>query len=206
VWAKDRDLLAIEPSLLRDVAWTGQTVFSGTASISAFGSAVLSWAPAASVSILPGMVLVARRTAMEITSAPSATQLGVSLLRASGGEGALVPRADADAPATIVTFRPQIALAHRQLLEMLGLGAGDAWGAVINPESLIDLEALLALKIIYGAAWAGTSDDGPAARRAEMYRQRFEQARGRALAMIDTDGDGVADCARRFNTVRLWRS
>jgi hypothetical protein len=40
----------------------------------------------------------------------------------------------------------------------------------------------------------------------ELYRQRFATERQRAAALIDTNGDGIADATRRLNVVNLVRS
>ena len=95
---------------------------------------------------------------------------------------------------------------------MLGLEpAGEALAdeldetAVLNPAALSRLEALGALHVIYAGASAGQGSDSPAALRAAMYRDRFAAERGSVIVKLDTDGDGVADTARRPGLSRLVR-
>jgi hypothetical protein len=97
--------------------------------------------------------------------------------------------------------------------------------AVLNPRSLWLVEALGTLHLIFAAAAApigpggigapesGTGGGGAGSSlgagtlwaRAEMYRRRFVAERARAGALIDLDGDGIADAMRTLNVAMLVR-
>lgn len=213
MWASDRDLLAIEPDVFQDVMWTGQQLLGGQVNIDASGVVTLPVPLPVAAGAVPGLVIVLRTRACEVLGAASATTISVSLPRASATDAPISPPPEANVPASIVSFRPQIALVHRQLLGMLGLrpsGTPDdgrpSEDDVTNPGELATLEAIGALHAIYTAAASLRGDASPAGQRARLYAERFSQERWRASALIDCNADGIADAVRRFNTLRLVRA
>ena len=213
MWASDRDLLAIEPGVFRDVLWTGQQLMSGVVNIGAAGIVTLPGPLPVASGVVAGLVMLLRTRACEVVGSTGATTISVSLARVSAGDAAIPPPVETGVAASIVSFRPQIALVHRQLLGMLGLrDAGSindgrpSEDDVTNPDELVTLEALGALHAVYSAAAALSGDASPAGQRAAHFAQRYAQERWRASAMIDCDADGLPDAVRRFNTVRLARA
>ncbi len=208
MFAKDRDLVVLEPGLMRDVAWAGQRVMyvnggvSGTTMTLVSGSFI-------DAGVEPGYVVVFNNTALEVVSVESATSATVSLRRANTSSAPVAGPQSATGSVEVWTFTPQIGLVHRQILAMLGIdpdGGGELHeGAVTNPGGLARLEALGALHLIYAAAGAPGHGGAKFDQRAEMYRTRFGNERERVVAMIDLDGDGVADTARRANVFVLTR-
>ena len=83
-------------------------------------------------------------------------------------------------------------------------GEPDA-SSVINTEDLARLEALGALHLIYAGASAVAAGSPIEAEKAEWYRRRFMEERGRVVAQIDLDGDGRADAVRRPTAMRFVR-
>lgn len=213
MFAKDRDLLVIEPGLLGTVAWVGQRLVSGVGSVTGttltMGSQDNGFV---SQGIGAGSVVLIGGAGFEIVSVSSDTEATVSRLRDSA-DGPAIALADVSgAEVSVYTFAPQIADTHRRVVQMLGLEVeGEAAGdeldasAVVNPASLVRLEALGALHLIYAGASAGQGADSDAGVRAGLYRERFAAERGAVIAKIDTDGDGVADTARRPGLMRLVR-
>lgn len=223
MFANDRDLLALEPTLLRDVGFAAQTLARATAGI-ASGVLTAAGVNFASLGVAAGSVLSVDGVPMEVLARTSGTTLNVSLLRAAPADAQIIPGNVTGAAMVVSTFRPQIALAHEQVLRMAGLGSAQAGSAqagsaqagsaqagspepvgesaVVNPESLRLLECLGALHLIFAAASAcGAARDGDAGwatGRAEMYRQRFVHERGRCRVRLDLDGDGFADAERRL--------
>ena len=210
MFAQDRDLLAIEPNLFRDVSFLAQTILQTTGTLSA-GTLTLDDAlPTGAAAV--GQVIVVNRAPLEIIGVTDATTLVVSLTRPDVSGPQLVPADRTGAPVLLATFSPQLGLVHDQLLRMLGIepGATLAPGVITeaditNPRDLVLLECLGALHLIYTAASAPLPDDSPQAQRARMYQERFAKERWRARAKIDLDGDERPDAERTFNVIRTCR-
>ncbi|MGD9791803.1 MAG: hypothetical protein AB7K52_16075 [Phycisphaerales bacterium] len=213
-FAADRDLLVLEPQLFRDVAWAGQRLAAGTASISGTTLTASGAIDFAAQAVTTGHVALVDGVPVEVITRVSTTQLTVSRPRASLDDAAVPPTTVTNKPLAVWTFLPQIQLAHDHILRMLGIEPGDAGNpatpdalteaAVMNPRSLRLVEALAALHTIFAAASAVSSADAFAS-RAEMYRRRFDQARRVAAARIDLDADGLADTTRFLNVTQLTR-
>jgi hypothetical protein len=207
--ATDRDLLALEPALFRDLGWLGQRLLLGEGSI-AGTTLTLSSSDVAldEAGIGPGNVVQVDQTPYEVVERLSATELTVSRLRA-GEEGAPIPPTPVSgSPVSVYTFAPQIALARADTLRLLGIDPGEPAEGVLTESSILDVAALRwlvtlgALRLVFAAA--GSADDSAAA-RAEMYRDRLGAERQRLTFEIDTDGDGQPDALRRLNTAHLRR-
>lgn len=211
MFANDRDLLLLEPNLFRDAAWVGQRLLASTGTLS--GTVLtLTTGDVNAVGITAGNVIVYDATPCEVTSVAAAKQLNVSLIRADSDGALIPPTALGTKPVVVPTFRPQLALAHTQVLRMLGIEptATAEAGAVteqsiVNARTLWLVTALSALHLIYSAAAALSGPDSPLGERAEMYRRLFAEERRLVAAMIDTNGDGVADATRRMNVIQLVR-
>lgn len=199
-FALDRDLLVLEPALLRDVGWAGQRVLDTTGTV-AGTTLTLASGSFADAGVGTGAVVLFDGLAVEVIAVASATQATVSIVRSRRDGAAISPPAAGARPVRAYTFGPQLAMVHRQVLAMVGInpdGAGVLTEAsVTNPVALVRLEALGALHLIYAAAGAPGSGGMAFAQRAEMYRQRYGEERERVLVMIDTDGDGIAETSRR---------
>lgn len=199
----DRDLLAIEPDLFRDVGFVAQRLISATGSISS-GKLTISGADFAVAGVTAGHVVVHNNVPLEVIIRNSATQVTLSLLRASIDDVAIPPANAGVAAAVVFTFAPQIAAAHAAVLRMLGLPAagkgltGEAdETAVTNPCDLAMLEALRTLSLVWAAAAAIAGPGSNAAARAEQHRLRAARERSTVTARLDVNGDGVVDAERR---------
>ena len=211
--AKDRDLLALEPTLFRDVGWAGQRLVKGTATISfvtlSFDTQDVGLDAAG---VVAGHVVVVGGTPYEIMERFSDSDVQVSRLRARESDDPIPPSPAEAADAFITSFRPQIEIIHRRVLRLAGIEPGPSAapgqiseGAIVNGDELRDLEALGALFLIYTAAAAGLGSSSIAATHAQMYRERFTQARERAVVKLDLDGDGEADASRWLGAAQLSR-
>ncbi len=209
MFAQDRDLLVLEPALLREAGWAGQRTLDTTGSVAgsaltlASGSFVDAGVGAGSVALVDGL-------AVEVVSVESGTRATVSLLRGRR-DGPTVPPPPADArPVRVYSFAPQLEAAHRRVLLMIGVDP-DGHGplhesCVTNPGDLVRLEALCALEMVY--AGADPAAGGPVAHgaRAEMYARRFHEERGRVSAFIDFDGDGIPEARRYLSVMHMGRA
>lgn len=215
MFAKDRDLLALEPNLFRDVVWAGQRLVR-TVSATVSGTTLTLNAPVVDfeqAGVGAGHVATVDGVSYEVVERLSATEATISRLRTSESEPVIPPSPATSRPAHVVTFAPQLAMAHRQVLAMVGIDAEDPGGLgmptasdITNPEALGRVEVLVALHAILSAASALSGPDSPMGRRAEMYRRWLWEERQRAVARIDLDGDGEPDVARRLNIVQLVRA
>jgi hypothetical protein len=210
MFTNDRDLLAIEPNLFRDVSFLAQTIAQTTGTLSAGTLTLDDPIPAGAVGA--GDVAVVNRAPLEILEVTDTTTLVVSLTRPDVAGPQLIPADRTGATVTICSFAPQRALIHDQLLRMLGIEPDDASvtdvvteSRITNPRDLVLVECLGALHLIYAAASAPLAEDSPLAQRARMYQERFAKERSRARAKIDLDGDGQPDAERTFNVIRTTR-
>lgn len=202
-FAKDRDLLSLEPRLFLDLSWLGQRLFSGDVVVT---DTVVTSASADFVSagVSAGHVLSVDGAGYEVVGVLSAMVLMVSVLRPDVDGPAIEPLTTGGA-GFISTFGPQLEIVHGQVLRMAGIEPGSAEESkVTNGRALVLVECLGALHLIFAAASAGGQGRG-LEERAEMYRRRFAMERQRAKVLIDTDGDGVSDEARALNAARFVR-
>lgn len=211
-FAKDRDLLVLEPNLFGDVAFTAQTLVDASGGASIAGTTLtLPGAQFDALGIESGHVAVVDRVSLEVVERLTAESLTVSKLRADREGPALAPSSGTDLPVMITTFAPQIEIVHEVLLRTIGIDVGDSHSVVspssiVNSSSLIQLESLGTLHLVFAAASALVSDEGLLWSKAQLYRQRFSMARGRARVSLDLDGDGRVDAVRTFNTLQFVRN
>ncbi|MFO0857560.1 MAG: hypothetical protein U0640_09425 [Phycisphaerales bacterium] len=213
MFALDRDIAQIEPSVFRDITWVGQLAARGTATVNGTMLEASAVTPAFTDSgIELGHVVVVGGQSLEVIDVLSENFLEVAMLR-EGVEARIIPPVDiVSSPFHVMTFRPQLEWVHRQVLAMLGLAPAAVNDGVLLPETSIKnpwefvrVEVFGALHVIYAAAGAALAADHAINQRSAMYKQLFREERLRVVAQIDTDGDGQADVLRRMNVGQLVR-
>lgn len=209
MFATDRDLVALEPKLFRDVAWVSQRLFEGTGDVSGSTLSIASGS-FESAGVEAGHVVLIGGVPHEVVSRDSATALTVSRMRASVDGAVIAPDAGTGLLVSVYSFGPQMGIVHGQVLRMLGIepsevGAAVSEASITNPEALRLLEAFGALHLVFAAAAALEGEGSALRRRAESYRELFAHERGRVSVAVDLDGDGSADATRRLNAVRFVR-
>lgn len=208
MFAKDRDLYVLEPGLHKDVAWLGQKRISTIGSI--VGTTLtINTQSFTDAQVEAGSVVIFDGVVVEVVSVESATQATVSMMRGNLSSAA-IPGVEANSRGTAVfDYSAQRAMVHRQVLVMLGLDPeadGFDESVITNPSGLVRLEALGTLHLIYASAGAPGRAGEKFHQRAEMYKERYMSERERVVAMIDLDGDGIADVSRRPNAMMLSRA
>ena len=208
MFAKDRDLLVIEPGLYRDVVWNGQRLLSGTGDLSGT-TLTLTSGSFLDGEIGAGHVVLVDSVPMEVVSVQSDAVATVSIMRGDSVSSVIPGKPATGAVVEVFTFAPQVEIVHRQVMSMVGIDVDDVDGlgdsAVTNPGALVVLEVLGALHLIYASAGAPGRGGEAFLDRAKLYQQRFSAERGSVVAFIDLDGDGIAETRRRPNSFVLTR-
>ena len=214
-FARDRDLLVLEPNLFRDIGWTGQRLVDVASATLTGKTLTLPGVDLAALGVGEGNVAVVGGAALEVIARLSATTLQVSRLREDPGGAPIPPLAVSGVSAQVWTFGPQIRSAHERVLRMVGIepdvgGRAPTGGvlgesAVVNRRAVARAEALAALHVIFAAGAAAATEDSLLWRKAESYRERFAEERRRLEVAVDLDGDGLADAVRRPTVAALVR-
>ena len=217
MFASDIGLLTLEPNLFSEVGWSGQRLLSTNGTLSNT-TLTLPGTDLAASSIDAGCVILMSGVPLEVMERLTSTTLKVSLVRWGRTGPAIPPVGMTSGLCEVWTFRPQIAVAHRLVLRLIGVSEGtppntrpgsDAQplgeSAVVNSADFTTLEALLTLHIIYAAAGASAPGGSALIPKADQYRKRGSDERTRMAALIDTDGDGLADATRRTGIIPLIR-
>ncbi len=210
----DRDLLSIDPSLLRSVVWLGQRLSSGTCSVSSTTlTASAQDVDFAAAQVAGGHIVTIDEVSYEVVARVSATVLTISRVRAQVTDTPRPVGAMTDRPFAIYTFMPQIAAAEAEILASLSLvpsASAPPSGAltelhVTNPRNLVRPIALLTLRHLADTASITVPAPPTVARASTVYMLLYERAARLIYADIDTDGDGIANERRspsRFQVVR----
>jgi len=211
MFAQDRDLLILEPALLRDAAWAGQRTLSVNATL-AGTTLTLASGSFADAGVEAGAIALFDGLAIEFVTINTPTAATVSLLRARRDSNPVPPPAASSRPLRVYTFAPQRELVHRALLTMIGVDPDGAAGgpltetSITNPGDLVRLESLGTLEVIYAGADPAAGAPVTHQHRSAMYRQRFHEERARVSAFLDLDADGIPECRRHLAMFHLTRA
>ena len=222
MFAQDRDLLAIDPNVLRDVGWAGQRLVTGVGNVSGSTLTLTSQdVTFEAAGVTTGHIVLVDGTPYEIIERLSATTATISRIRPGPDEPEIPPSPATAKPVIVHTFAPQLAAIHSQILKLLGidpalvdLGPANSQpkeSDITNPDSFRPVEALGALYHAYCiAAGPGTAElAGSLAstwlNRARMWRDRYAEALRTTAAQIDLDGDGKPDATRRPGLTQFIR-
>lgn len=213
-FAQDRDLLVFEPGLMGEAGWASQRRFVGTGTLAGTNLTITAGGSPAGAGIGAGSVLlVGAGTVVEVLGV-SGQSLSISLIRAAPGDAPVAPGTSGSLGVQCWSFAPQIALAHRQLLRMVGVDEVPEVGSaglsaaervtesqVTNALALVPIEALMALRLIYAALPTGLPGGERTAAKLALLGQRIELQQRAVRVLIDSDGDGEADVVRRIGVV-----
>ncbi|MCE9590164.1 MAG: hypothetical protein K8S99_06535 [Planctomycetes bacterium] len=211
IFTTDRDLLAHEPSLARDVPLPGQQLaraddvaITGATLVSASSDFVAAGVEA-------GHVALVNDTPIEITGRTNATTLTVSRIRAAADDPVIPPGDGTGLVMIVRTYRPQIQAVHDLLMARLGIDPDDP-GSIHTEESILSvglmrrMETLATLERVFAAGAAISGENRELWHKAAYFRRRFDDACREARVALDTDGDGVADVIRHLGLIPLTRA
>ncbi len=211
---KDRDLLAVEPSVFTGGGFESQQLAAGEDGVivgTAFSSPSASFVTA---KIEPGMVLCAYSTvpaearACEIVSVNSPTSLTVSALRCDRDGAAIPPPGGSNLSYYINSFGPQIAAAQATLYEKLRRisEAEGIIGAEYADSAQLRLTvAFAALAHVFVARASNATANDANWIKSVFYRRQHLSALSAIRLAKDCNGDGVAEQTRTVGNVSLRR-
>jgi hypothetical protein len=213
MFTTDTDIARIESLAFIDAQHAGQRLTRGTVSISGTTLTATGIDVAFDAAgLVPGHVAVVDGQALEIVERTGATTITVSRIRPTVDATIHPPSPVTNKPMHVVTFAPQRAIAHAQVMRSIGIdpdieipGEPHA-GSIMNPASLVRLEAFGALHLIWLSASLHAGKDADVSLRAERYRMIAARERASVVAYLDLDGDGVPDAFRRPGIIQLGRS
>lgn len=214
-FSNDVDILKYEPILFGELHLPWQVLASGTGAVLSGTTLTASGADFVTAQISAGNAVYLQSAdgsldgAYEITSVDSATQLGVSVIRSSSTDPAVIPTSATDVSYRISTFGPQAAEIGFQLTEYFGIRPG-------NPASDIDVDDVLDTSVLklasaFGvianvyATLAGKARNEDFWEKSLYYRKLSAKARGRCRLSIDTGSDGLADVTKVGASGKLVR-
>jgi len=214
-FSNDADILKYEPILFGELHLPWQVLAAGTGASLSGTTLTASGADFIAAQVQAGSVVYLQSAdgsldgAYEIISVDSATQLSISVLRASSTDTAVPPPAATDISYRISTFGPQAAEVGFQLTEYFGIRPG-------NPASDIDADDILdttvlrlasVFAVISGvyAMLAGKTKDQNYWNKSLYYQKLSAKARGRCRLSIDIGADGIADVTKIGAAGRLVR-
>ena len=211
MFATDRDVLVVEPGLFARYAWLGQRVLVASASISGTVLTLGGGATFAAAGVGVGGVLLLGEVPVEVVAITGAAVATVSLLRAGVGDAAIAPALSGAVMVTAYTFKPQIEIAHRQLMRMIGVDVdgstpGGATASMVrNPREVAWVEAVLAARLVLSAQAASFGHEQQMDRSLKLLDARARAGIESLRVLLDTDGDGVADVVRMPSVAWMGR-
>ncbi len=212
MFASDRTLLALEPMLFRDVAFLSQRLTAGVCSTSEATLTASTLDPDfVAAGVRPGHIITIDDVSYEVTEVAGADTLNISRLRESEDGELIPPSTLSTRPFSIHTFGPQLALAHTQVLNMLGLAPAGSSSLLISEDVLLNktdfatFEARLALKQLLTSAGALSRDTAALAALRSSLDAAIRAAHQTLIARIDLNNDGIPDSQRRLNIQYLTR-
>ena len=207
----DRDLLIREPSLFLDASSVATSVLSATDGIVSSGTLFSSSSDFETPGIEFGHVVVVNGEALEVISRTDQNRIVVSKPRLLSTDTDIEPDTGSSLNLEVLTFARLIAEVQAWVLGAFGIDASDPVTpldetAILNPEEVESLIALRTLARAFAAASAIAPTDSSLSQRATLYAGLAAEARRQAKAVIDLDGDGIADATRHLDVVSLSRS
>ena len=206
----DRDLLIMEPSVFTHageiatrLAGATDGAVTGTALTSASSDFEAAGVAASNVAVLAG-------TPVEVVERIQATELEISLPRASIEDTKIAPGDGSGLAIEVLTFERLIQQVQQSVLLEFGIDPSDPVrpldeSALLNPHSIGSLIALRTIHHAFAASAARHPTDQSLSERASLYARLAALAMRQTSCVFDLDGDGRPDTTRRLDVVTLVR-
>jgi len=210
-FSNDADILKYEPALFGELHLPNQIIAAGTGGVLDGIAFTADGADFVSAGVCQGQVIYLRSAdglldgVYEIISVDSATQLGVSIVRADAEDLAVAPQPAADVFYRICTYKPQAAEVGWQLTKYFGIRQGNFEGNDILDKGTLRTASVFAVISSIYAMLAGGSEDENFWNKSLHYKRLFEKQREECRLSIDTNSDGVTDVTRFGSSFRLVR-
>ncbi len=206
----DIDLLRWEPQIAAEAAFSTQTLFNGTGSVSgttltlASGSLSTARVRAGFIACLSGPIV----GCFPIVSVDSATTCTLSVIYDGLDEAPplpVSPGAGTDLAVAVRSFFPQRKIVSDLLSRMAGVEPGGS-SEILNVEAFRKPCVLGTLHMIYSAmSTASFENRADLIIRAELYERLYRKSLRGVIAEIDTDGDGIVNCTRHLRVIHFAR-
>lgn len=210
----DKDLAILEPSVFSESAFSHlMIVRNSSATLS--GTYLLT-AGEELAPVSAGMIALLGQPAQiaEFIEVQSSSIGVVSVLRSDASQAAIAPGLVGGVEFSVISFRPVIEYASRELLESIGAAdrATDRQILVKQAAACRTL-SLLFTALVQGVAPSAQSamNSGEKARndlwrqKADTYREQWESLRRQLSLRVDEDGDGNPETTLRGGVIDLWR-
>jgi hypothetical protein len=213
-FCQDTAILTLEPVVYLDPGDVCRSMIRGTAATLSGTTLSVGGADFIGVGVTAGMVVctwsdaAAEGDAWEIVSVDSATQLTVSVLRASTDDDAIAPPAGTNLNFAVRTLAPTIADISVTLAERMRWASETAGIESVDfadSSQLASTTACGVLSAVFFARAAVASGSDPNWVKAEHYRARYQSMQLQLRLAVDADGDGVAESTRTLGNVTLRR-
>ena len=208
----DRDLLALDPTVFLPTGAAGIATVLHASSDAAVSGSTLTSASAdfAARGIDEGHVAVVNGAAVEILGRTSGTVLEISLPRPGEDDPAILPGDGSGLSLTVLSLARLIAQHQSALLAELGLGpAGNPWSldetALVNADAVGVVLGQRIVREAFAQAAARDPTDASLQARADLWSRSLGRAEASLVALIDVDGDGLADILRHLRVPRFVR-
>ena len=207
----DRDLMVIEPSLFADAMAVATLLIDATDGSISNGRLTSMSSDFESAGIDAGHVVVVEGEVCEVVNRISSATVTISLPRANADDPVIEPSAGSNLVVKVPTFERQMNVAQAWVFGALGIDMEDTEAvldeaAILNADRVARLLAMETIRRVFGIAAATDPTSVSLAERGEYYRKEVWATRRQTRAVLDLDGDGVADCTRQVSVVTLRRT
>jgi hypothetical protein len=210
MFCTDIDLLRWEPHIASEAAFSTQTLLSTTGSVSgttltiAAGSLAASRIRAGFIACLSGTI----NGSFPIVSVDTSTACTLSVVYDGLDEAPplpVSPGAATDLAVAIRSFFPQRKIISDLLSRMAGVEPGGD-ETILNPEEFRKPCVLGTLHMIYSAmSTASFENRADLLIRAELYERLYRKSLRGVSAVIDTNGDGIANRRQPLRVIHFAR-
>lgn len=205
------DLMRMEPTLFTSAGNSGMTLMSANDASVSDNEVTSASSDFVDVGVSTLDVAVVDGEPVEILVVNSATSLDVSRRRADSGAAELKPDPGTGLGLSIISFDLLLQRHEDWVLEALAISPDHPTNPIDTSQivNLAQIKQLISMKVV-AQAFARSSaldpENGVLDAMAAFYTATVEDATRRTAALLDLNGDGVADSIRRLDSNLLNRN